>query len=199
MSRSVEVPEYTLQERVDVDPQRTALVVVDMQRDFVDEDGALPAADAREAVPRIRRLLDWARRRGITVFYTQDTHLEGDPEWGIWGRHAERGTPGWEIVEELAPREDELVFRKVRYDAFYGTHLEHEIRRRGIDTLIICGTVANICVHYTAASAGLRWLKVIHPVDALGSLTPFDREAALRQASFLFQATLTTTDGLVGE
>ena len=62
----------------------------------------------------------------------------------------------------------------------------------------MAGTVANICVHYTAASAGLRWYKVIHPVDALSALTPFDFEAALRQASFLFQARLTTVAGIVG-
>jgi nicotinamidase-related amidase len=59
--------------------------------------------------------------------------------------------------------------------------------------------VANICVHHTAASAGLRWYRVIHPVDALSALTEFDMEAALRQASFLFQAELTTVDGITGE
>jgi hypothetical protein len=53
-------------------------------------------------------------------------------------------------------------------------------------------------VHYTAASAGLRWYRVIHPVDGLSALTPFDLEVALRQATFLFQARLTTVDGLVG-
>ena len=81
------------------------------------------------------------------MVYTQDTHDPGDPEWEIWGRHVERGTPGWRIVEELAPREDELVLEKVRYDAFYGTRLDHELRGWGVDTLVICGTVANICVH----------------------------------------------------
>ncbi len=198
MARTVEVPEHAIEERVTVDPDRTAVLVVDMQRDFVAPDGALPVPGALATVPRIRRLLAWARDRGIAVMYTQDSHREGDPEWQIWGRHAERDTPGWEIVAELAPADGELVFEKVRYDGFYGTGLDHELRCRGLDTLILCGTVANICVHYTAASAGLRWYRVIHPVDALSALTPFDLEAALRQASFLFQATLTTTDGLIG-
>lgn len=198
MNETVEVPAMEIASEVDIDPARTGLVIVDMQHDFVDPDGALPVPGAPETVAQIRRLLDWARSEGIGVFYTQDTHRPGDPEWAIWGHHVERGTRGWEIVEELAPADGEPVYEKARYDGFYGTGLDHELRLRGIDTLIICGTVANICVHYTAASAGLRWYRIIHPVDALSALTPFDMKAALRQASFLFQATLTTTDALVG-
>lgn len=197
MSQTVEVPELETLDVVSIDPDRTGLVVVDMQNDFVAADGALPVPGATDTVPKIERLLAWARERGVGVFYTQDTHREGDPEWEIWGRHAERGTYGWEIVEALAPREGEPVYEKVRYDGFYGTSLDHDLRVRKIDTLILCGTVANICVHYTAASAALRWYRVIHPVDALSALTPFDLEAALRQAAFLFQATLTTSAALL--
>lgn len=198
MPKTVEVPEYTIEERVEVDSATTAVVVVDMQRDFVDSDGALSVPGASETVPNIRRLLDWARSNGVMVTYTQDTHHEDDPEYAIWGKHVQRGTPGWEIVDELAPREDEFVFEKARYDGFYGTGLDHELRTRGIETVIVCGTVANICVHYTAASAALRWYDVIHPVDGISALTEFDMEAALRQAHFLFSATLTTVDGLIG-
>ena len=94
-------------------------------------------------------------------------------------------------MDELRPLEDELVVRKVRYDAFYGTHLDHFLRIRDIDTLIVCGTVANICVHYTAASAALRWFKVIIPKDATSALQPFDLESSLRQTSFLFNGKIT--------
>lgn len=197
MGKTVEVPDYAVVPRVSVDPPRTALLVVDMQRDFVDPRGALSVPGAAATVPVLQRLLAWARANGVTVMYTQDTHLEGDPEWTIWPRHAERGTWGWEIVDELAPQPNERVFEKLRYDGFYGTSLDHELRRRGLDTLVIGGTVASICVHYTAASAGLRWYRVIHPIDALSALTPFDMEAALRQASFLFQAVLTTSEALI--
>ena len=197
MPKTVEVPAYEIARQVTVDPGSTALIVVDMQNDFVREDGALPVPGAAETVHRIKRLLDWARRVSIPVFYTQDTHAEGDPEWDVWGRHAEEGTDGWRIVPDLAPQAGETVLEKVRYDGFYGTRLDHELRLAGIETLILCGTVANICVHYTAASAGLRWYRVIHPVDCLSALTPFDMEAALRQASFLFQAVLTTSDAIM--
>jgi nicotinamidase-related amidase len=84
------------------------------------------------------------------------------------------------------------VIRKVRYDAFYGTHLDHFLRLWGTDTLLLCGTVANICVHYTAASAALRWYDVVVPRDATSALDPFDLESSLRQTAFLFNGTITT-------
>ena len=61
---------------------------------------------------------------------------------------------------------------------------------------MICGTVANICVHYTAASAALRWYKVVIPRDAVSALEPFDLESSLRQTAFLFAGIITTTDAL---
>ena len=88
------------------------------------------------------------------------------------------------------------MLRKVRYDAFYGTPLDHLLRLWGIDTLVICGTVANICVHYTAASAALRWYDVVIPRDAVSALDPFDLESSLRQTVFLFAGRVTTAAGL---
>lgn len=196
-AETVEVPEIPVETQVEIDPATTAVIVVDMQNDFLRDDGSLTVPGAEETLPVIRRLLDWARREEVMVVYTQDTHREDDPEWEIWPRHAERGTRGWEIAEEIAPRPGERVFEKPRYDGFHGTDLDHQLRVAGIATLIVCGTVANICVHYTAASAALRWYRVIHPVDALSAITRFDLLAALRQATFLFQARLTTVDGLV--
>ncbi len=193
---NVEVPEYEVHEEVRVDPAKTALIVVDMQNDFVKEGGTLVVPDAEATVPTIRGLLDSARESGIKVVFTQDTHNEGDPEWEIWPEHVREGSWGWEIVEELKPLEDEVVIRKVRYDAFYGTHLDHFLRIWDVDTLIICGTVANICVHYTAASAALRWYGVIIPKDATSALDPFDLEASLRQTSFLFAGRITTSEAI---
>ena len=196
MARSVEVPEYEVREEVRLAPAKTALVVVDMQNDFVKEGGTLVVPDAEGTIPEIRDLLEKARSSGAKVVFTQDTHAEGDPEWGIWPEHAREGTWGWGIVDELAPREDELVVRKVRYDAFYGTHLDHFLRLWGTETLVVCGTVANICVHYTAASAALRWYDVVIPKDATSALDPFDLESSLRQTAFLFNGEISTSAAL---
>ena len=193
---SVEVPEYEIHDEVRVDPAKTALIVVDMQNDFVKEGGSLLVPDAEGTIPRIKNLLDLARGSGMKVVFTQDTHTEGDPEWEIWPEHVREGSWGWEIVDELAPREDELVIRKVRYDAFYGTHLDHYLRVWDVDTLVICGTVANICVHYTAASAALRWFEVVIPRDTTSALDPFDLETSLRQTSFLFAGKITESESV---
>jgi nicotinamidase-related amidase len=83
------------------------------------------------------------------------------------------------------------VIRKIRYDGFYGTPLDHLLRLWRVATVIVCGTVANICVHYTAASAALRWYDVIIPRDATSALDPFDLEASLRQTAFLFAGRVT--------
>jgi nicotinamidase-related amidase len=196
MAIAVEVPEYEIQDEVRVDPTKSALIVVDMQNDFVKEGGTLVVPDAQATIPRIKTLLDLARESGMKVVFTQDTHNEGDPEWEIWPEHVREGSWGWEIVDELRPAEDELVVRKVRYDAFYGTHLDHFLRVWDVDTLILCGTVANICVHYTAASAALRWYDVIIPKDATSALEPFDLEASLRQTSFLFAGRITESGNI---
>jgi len=196
MTRTIEVPEYEVSGEAIVDPAKTALVVVDMQNDFVKEGGTLVVPDAEGTIPAIQQLLGLARDSGMRVVFTQDTHTEADPEWDIWPEHAREGSWGWEIVEELAPRPDELVIRKVRYDAFYGTHLDHFLKIWGTETLIVCGTVANICVHYTAASAALRWYDVVIPKDATSALDPFDLESSLRQTAFLFNGTITTSGAI---
>jgi nicotinamidase-related amidase len=196
MSPALDVPQYDHDDEVSVDPTRTALIVVDMQNDFVDTDGSLLVPDARATIPSIARLLELARANGMRVVFTQDTHRDGDPEWSIWPEHAREGTFGWQIVDELAPRDDETVIRKVRYDAFYGTPLDHLLRLWRIQTLVLCGTVANICVHYTAASAALRWYDVVIPRDAVSALDPFDLESSLRQTTFLFGGRVTTAAGV---
>ena len=194
--RTVEVPEYALQEKVRVEPRRTALVVIDMQNDFVHRGGSLVVPDAEPTIPAIGRLLELAHTHGMRVVYSQDTHREGDPEWRIWPEHCREGSWGWEIVQELAPAACDTVLPKVRYDAFYGTSLDHLLRVWGIDTLMICGTLANSCVHYTAASAALRWYEVVMPRDAVSALEPFDLESSLRQTAFVFAGLITTAAGV---
>lgn len=193
---TVEAPEYQVERRVAVDPKTTALIVVDMQNDFVKEGGALVVAQAAETIPAIRRLLTLARGRGMAVFYTQDTHDPGDMEFPIWGQHVLRGSWGWRIIDELAPQPGDRVIEKLRYDGFFGTSLDHELRLRGIKTVIVCGTVANICVLHTAGSAALNGYKAILPIDATSALTPFDLQAAIRQTSFLYRGAITTSDAI---
>ncbi|MGH2437763.1 MAG: cysteine hydrolase family protein [bacterium] len=194
--KTVETPDYEVERHVVVDPKATALIVVDMQNDFVKEGGALVVGDAEKTIQAIKRLLDLARRRSMVVFYTQDTHDPGDPEFPIWGQHVLRGSWGWQIIEELTPRPTDRVIQKLRYDGFFGTSLDHELRLRQVATVIVCGTVANICVLHTAGSAALRGYKVILPIDAISAITPFDFQATIRQTSFLYRGTITTSEAI---
>ncbi|GAB6147468.1 cysteine hydrolase family protein [Stetteria hydrogenophila] len=195
---TVEVPEYEVVDRVELPARRTAVIVVDMQNDFVKEGGKLRVPTAEATVEPIRRLLERARRAGVRVFYTQDTHYDGDPEFEIWGEHARHGTWGWEIVEELKPRPGDIVVQKTRYDGFYGTPLDDLLRVYGVEYTVIVGTVANICVLHTAASAALRWYKVVIPVDGVSALTDFDLHATLRQVSWLYKGVIVrSVDGVV--
>ena len=193
---NLELPPYAVEETVLVDPSTTALIVIDMQNDFVEPGGSLLVPEAEATLPAIQSLLALARASRMRVVYGQDTHRRGDPEWKIWPEHCREGSWGWEIVAALAPGSEETVLRKVRYDAFFGTALDHLLRLWGVDTLIICGTHANMGVQVTAASAGLRWYHIVIPRDAISALEPFDLEASLRQTALAFAAQVTTAGGV---
>ena len=182
----VAVPDIAYQEAVVLPATETAVIVVDMQNDFVKEGGTLVVNDAAATIPNIRQLLTAAREAGVHVVYTQDTHFEGDPEWALWPEHCRQGSWGWQIVDELRPREGDLVCQKNRYDGFYGTWLDHFLRLWGVRNVVIVGTVSSICVLHTAASAGLRWYKVVVPANGVSALTPFDQALTLRQVSWLY-------------
>ncbi|HWI70772.1 MAG TPA: isochorismatase family cysteine hydrolase [Baekduia sp.] len=196
MADVLPVPDIPITPSVTLDPAHTALIVVDMQHDFVSDGGALQVPDARATVPVIADLVRRFRAAGARIVFTQDTHRDGDPEFAIWPPHALEGTHGHEIVDELHPLPDDTVLRKPRYDAFYGTPLDHLLRVWQVKTLVICGTVANICVHYTAASAALRWYDVVIPQDAISALDPFDLASSLRQTTSLLAGRVTTAAGI---
>ncbi|MEM2025766.1 MAG: isochorismatase family cysteine hydrolase [Desulfurococcaceae archaeon] len=193
----VKVPRVSIVDKVSLPAKKSAVVVVDMQNDFAHPNGKLYGPAAREIIPRIASLLEKARRAGVRVVYTQDTHYPDDPvEFPIWGPHVVKGTWGWQIVDELKPREGDIVIEKMRYDAFFGTPMDHVLRMYGIQHLVVTGTVANICVLHTVASARLRLYDVVVPIDAIAALNEFDYAAALRQMDFLYKVTLTTTEGV---
>ena len=188
---TVAVPEIAFKERVELPADKTALIIVDMQNDFVKEGGTLVVPAAIETVPNIQRLLERARSADAKVAFTQDTHFDGDPEWQIWPEHCRANTWGWEIIEELKPQEGELICQKNRYDGFYGTWLDHFLRVWGVENVVIVGTVSSICVLHTAASAGLRWYNIVVPADGVSALNDFDQALTLRQVSWLYTGSVT--------
>lgn len=137
--------------------ERPALVVIDMQHDFVDPESPSTCAPmAQERIPAIRSILDAARRVRVPVFHTQGIVKPDLSDLGLWKGHAKRsgrcqidGSRGAEIVEDLAPIEGEHVVRKTRPSAFFGTDLHDRLRSLGIDTLLVVGASMSGCVRAT--------------------------------------------------
>jgi biuret amidohydrolase len=154
--------------------EKTAMIVVDMQNDFVQEGAPIEIPRARAMVPRLNRLLDVCRAHQIPVIYIHHVIRGGDIDAGRLADHHEvirnskaiiAGTPNVEIYEDLKPHPGDLVVAKPRYSAFYGTDLEAILRSKGIDTLIISGTVTNVCCESTTRDAFSRDYKVIFLSD----------------------------------
>lgn len=155
-------------------PKKTALLVVDMQNDFVQEGAPIEVPHARAMVPRLNRLLDVCRMHKLPVIYIHHVLRGGDIDAGRLADHHAvirnnqallAGTPNVEIYEELKPHPGDLVVAKPRYSAFYGTDLEAILRSKGIDTLIISGTVTHVCCESTTRDAFSRDYKVIFLSD----------------------------------
>jgi len=183
----MEIPEIPWTETVELPAGRTAILVVDMQNDFVHENGALRVPAAAATVEPIRSLLERARKAGALVIYTQDWHSSDDPEFRIWPAHCVAGTWGAQIISELSPRPGEFTVRKTTYDPFFRTELEGILGEKGVENLVVVGTVANICVLHAAGSAALRGLKVVVPKDCISALNDFDLLLTFRQLTFLYR------------
>jgi biuret amidohydrolase len=189
-------------------PKKVALLVIDMENDFVKPDAPMQVPMAYEAIPNIKMLLDACREKGATVIYTTHVHGKDRGDMGLmgdfWAPIGDQtalvdGTAGIEIYEELAPNEGELVIKKHRYSAFYNTNLETQLRNRGIETLIITGTVTNMCCESTARDAQFRDYNTIFISDATGTMDHPDLGAGSMTAEEVQKATLTSLSLCVAE
>lgn len=179
----------------------TALVVVDMQNGFCHPDGSLYAPPSEQAIDPIGELIASARDAGVQIVYTRDVHPPEQfdnahyyDEFDRWGEHVLEGSWEAEIVDEFEVRDDDHVVEKHTYDAFQQTEFDGWLSARQIDDLVICGTLANVCVLHTAGSAGLRDYRPIIVEDAVGYLEEEDREYALSHADWLFGEVATLDD-----
>ncbi len=178
-----------------VDPDKSAIIVVDMQKDFCCEDGALfVGAQVNKIKPNIKKLMVKASTSKVPVILTQDWHTPDDPEFSVWGKHCVQDTDGAKIIEEL-PLQGYIV-RKKRYSAFFGTYLDSYLREKGVNTLIIVGVVTNICVLHTASDARLRGYDLVIPRDCVAALNDYDQDYALHHISFLFQGKIVSSSDI---
>ena len=203
-----------------IDPQTTALIVVDMQNDFCHADGFYAkAADRIEplgldpqlvigGIPPMASLLDAARAAGLFIVHTRierddspdAVHLIHNVVAQTFGAVADApggpalmpGTWGAEIHDALAPQDDEYVVTKRSFSAFFGTDLETALRRRGIRAVILAGTVTYACVLHTAFDANVRDLDVIVASDGTASWAPDLQQPTLRIVDLILGGTAAT-------
>jgi nicotinamidase-related amidase len=180
------------------EPGRTALVVVDMQRGFLDLGEAMEVPPAREIVPAIQNLLSVFRSRRLPVVFTEFVYSEGVPVligrlhpehrpappgaprgFGLPSSSCLEGTTSAETVPDLAPRPDEIVVRKRGYDAFAGTILDRALRARNVTSLVVTGTMTDICVLATVTAALHREYRVTVVEDGVATLWPEIQRATL--------------------
>ena len=160
-----------------VDKHR-ALVIIDMQRDFLEKGRALFCGEhARQVIEPIQKLIDQEQARGAAVFFTADTHSPDDLEFNVFPPHCLKGSLGAQVIPELATRLDNtILIEKQRFSAFFNTNLDEHLQEKGINILIICGVCTEICVLHTVADARNRDYAVEIPRDCVAS---FDKEAHL--------------------
>src|SRR5438105_9760716 len=189
-------------EPLTIDLSKTAIVMIDMQRDFLEPGGfgetlGNDVSLLSAAVPPCRALLESARRRGMLVVHTREGHrpdLSDAPKYkvergapslrigapGPMGRILIRGERGHDLIEALAPKKGEPVIDKPGKGAFYATDLGPILHHKGIETLIVCGVTTEVCVHTTVREANDRGYKCLVPGDCCASYFPEFHEMGLK-------------------
>jgi biuret amidohydrolase len=188
----------TFERELAPEPGRTALMVVDMQRGFLDPGEAMEVPPARETVGAIQTLLALFRARRMPVVFTEFAYSESAPllvgrlhpehqpakpgaprGFGLPSSSCLEGTPSADTVPELAPRPGELVIRKRGYDAFASTPLDETLRARNVTSLVVAGTMTDICVLATVIGAFHREYRVTLVEDGVSTLWPEIQRATL--------------------
>jgi nicotinamidase-related amidase len=165
-------------------PEATALLVIDMQNDFLLPDAPVPAPGGLELVPVIADLARRARQADAPVIFTQEAHRPGRQDFGIERFfepiHCVEGGTGIEIADGLAPEPPDLVIRaKRRYDAFLGTELDLVLRLHEIENLVVVGVCTDVCVSATVQHARNLDYRCLVLRDATAGTSVERHEAAL--------------------
>lgn len=181
------------------DLKHTALLIIDMQRDFCYKGGfgeslGNDVTPTFSIIPTVEKILKAARKNKMFVIHTREGHrpdLTDCPPAkkarsssigtvGPMGRILVRGEYGHDIVDELQPIQGEPVIDKPGKDAFYMTDLELILHNKGITSLIVCGVTTHVCVHTTIRAANDRGFNCLMMEDGTAAFDPRDQEAAIR-------------------
>jgi nicotinamidase-related amidase len=190
------------QHRMTIGVQRSALLVIDMQKFFLDPNSPTFTCGGLAILPNVKRMITTFRSAGRPVIYTKHIHHPDRIDAGImegwWEGMCLEGSSESEIHDDIAPLNREKVILKHRYSAFYNTDLETILRCLKIEDLVICGIMTNLCCESTARDAYYRDFKVFFPADGTGSINEEMHLASLLNLSFGFSF-VTDVDSIINQ
>ncbi len=180
---------------------KSALLVVDMQLFFLDPASPTYTCGGPAVIPAVSRLIAAFRAAERPVIFTKHVHHADGLDSGVmgwwWKGMCVEGSPESEIHPELAPRPREKVVLKHRYSAFYDTDLATVLRCLGVEDVVVCGIMTNLCCESTARDAYFRDYRVFVPADGTGSIDEELHVASLMNLAFGF-ASVTTAGAIAG-
>jgi len=186
--------------KMQLNGKKAALLVVDMQRFFLDPSSPTFTCGGIAILPAVKRLIGAFRKIDRPVIFTRHVHHPNGFDEGImgwwWQGKCLEGTPESEVHDEIRPLSKEKVIQKHRYSAFYNTDLETVLRCLKIEDLIISGIMTNMCCESTARDAYYRDYRVFFPADGTGSINEKMHLASLLNLAFGF-ADITTADEII--
>ena len=186
------------QHRMEIKTDAAALMVIDMQKFFLDPESPTFTCGGLAILPTLKRLIAAFRDTGRPVIYAQHIHHPDRIDAGIMGWWWEgmclEGSPESEVHDEIAPLPNEKVIAKHRYSAFYNTDLETVLRCLNIEDLIISGIMTNMCCESTARDAYYRDYRVFFLADATGSINEEMHLASLLNLAYGFAYVTTAGD-----
>jgi nicotinamidase-related amidase len=182
-------------------PSNTALLVIDMQRDFLEPGAIQETPGGLAIVGAINRLIDWARGHRVPVIFSQEMHRDDHSDYGIELEfdpvHCLEGGGGPELIGDLDVRPSDFRIRnKRRYDCFFATDLDLLLRSLRVENLVCCGVTTHVCVMSTVYTARNLDYRVLLPGDATAGVSELFHAAALLCMSDVF-AYVTTVDAIV--
>lgn len=167
-------------QRLQFDPSRAAILVVDMLNEFLEPGGEMVALEGRAIIAPLNRLLAAGREMGTRVVWLCDEHLDlEDREFAKRVPHCLAGTWNAAIIDAMDVRPDELRIPKRRYSGFFGTDLDLRLREWGIRQVVVTGVVTNICVRSTVHDAYFLGYDVFVPEDCVHATSEREQASTL--------------------
>lgn len=177
------------------DMSKAALIIIDMQNDFLLEDAPIPCPGGLETVQHIEKLAQIFRLHNRPVIYTQESHRKEKVDFGLElmyeePEHCLEESSGIDFISDLKPSSGDFIICKRRYSAFFATDLDLLLRGMGIDTLVLTGVATDVCVRATAQDAQQHSYNVIVPVECVAGTSEKAHQAALDNISYIFGITV---------